>query len=214
MAFRSTRHHTISRVIAQTLQTYDRDALLFLKRWGKPRYKPPELLRDWLTCLPVRAVLLDLGCGGGQDTRYLKAAGHRVVGLDRTLSLLRFGQTRVPSATFVLADMRSLPLGAESLDGIWAAASLMHLPKTTMKDVLVKVRGCVRPGGVLAATVTYGTRSRIQERGWIPGRYFARWKKSELAGALRRAGWEILALHVVSNRERKGRWINVIARRV
>jgi hypothetical protein len=47
----------------------------------------------------------------------------------------------------------------------------------------------------------------------MPGRYFARWKKDELAQALRGAGWQVLSLRVVSNQERKGRWINVIARR-
>lgn len=214
MAVRSTPHHTISRVVAQTLETYDRDARQFLTRWGKPRYKRPLLLGEWLTLLPKRAVLLDLGCGGGQDTRYLRAMGHRVVGLDRTMPLLQFAKKRAPYVPLVLADIRVLPVRAGSLDGIWAAASLMHLPKGVAMDVLDKLHRCLRPGGVLAATVTYGTRSRILERGWIPGRYFARWRKVELARVLRRASWDIVALRVVSNQERKGRWINLIVRRV
>jgi SAM-dependent methyltransferase len=213
MAVRTTTHHTTSRVVAQTLETYDRDARLFLTRWGKPRYKRPALLVEWLTLLPKRAVLLDLGCGGGQDTRYLKAAGYRVIGLDRTLPLLRFGKKRSPFVPFILADIRSLPLRTASLDGIWAAASLMHLPKAAAVQVLMELYGRVGSGGVLAATVTYGTRSRILERGWIPGRYFARWRKSELASALRSAGWETLTLRVASNQERKGRWLNLLARR-
>jgi SAM-dependent methyltransferase len=212
MAVRTTTHHTTSRVVAQTLETYDRDARLFLTRWGKPRYKRPALLVEWLTLLPKRAVLLDLGCGGGQDTHYLKAAGYRVIGLDRTLPLLRFRKKRSPFVPLILADMRSLPLRTASLDGIWAAASLMHLPKAAAVQVLMELHGRVGSGGVLAATVTYGTRSRILERGWIPGRYFARWRKSELASALRSAGWEILTLRVVSNQERKGRWLNLLAR--
>jgi len=213
MAVRSTPHHTTSRVVAQTLEIYDRDARLFLTRWGTPRYKRPVLLDEWLTRVPTSGVLLDLGCGGGQDTRYLSAAGYRIIGLDRTRSLLQFGKACAPSVPFILADMRSLPVRTGSLDGIWAAASLVHLPKAVATEVLVKLRHCLRPGGVLAATVTYGTRSRILERGWIPGRYFARWSKAELARAVRRAGWDIVALRVVSNRERKGRWINLIARR-
>src|ERR1700682_4319687 len=102
MTIRPTPHHTTSRVVAQTLETYDRDARLFLTRWGKLRYKRPALLVEWLTLLPKRAVLLDLGCGGGQDTRYLKAAGYRVIGLDRTLPLLRFGKKRSPFVPLIL----------------------------------------------------------------------------------------------------------------
>ncbi len=214
MAVRPTPHHTTSRVVAQTLEIYDRDARLFLTRWGRPRYKRPPLLAEWLTLLPQRAVLLDLGCGGGQDTRYLKAAGYRVIGLDRTLPLLQFAQKRAPSVPLILADMRALPVRAASLGGIWAAASLMHLPKEVAMDVLVRLHRCLRPGGVLAATVTYGTRSRVQGRGWIPGRYFARWRKAELTRALHRAGWEVQMLRVATNQERKGRWINLIARTV
>jgi SAM-dependent methyltransferase len=213
MAVRPTHHHTTTRMVAQTLETYDRDARLFLARWGRPRYKRPALLAEWLAFLPAQAVLLDAGCGGGQDSRHLRSLGHRVVGLDRTFALLQFARQRAPSFPLLLADMRALPIQTRSLDGIWAAASLVHLPKAAARDVLVKLRRCLRPGGSLAATVTSGTRSRILRRGWIPGRYFARWRKGEFARALRRAGWTVVSLHVVANRERKGRWINVIARR-
>jgi SAM-dependent methyltransferase len=213
MAIRKTRYHTTSRVVAQTIETYDREVRLFLTRWGKRRYKRPALLVDWLALLPPRAVLLDLGCGGGQDARYLKAAGYCVIGLDCTLPLLRFGKTRAPSVPLVLADMRSLPVRSGSLGGIWAAASLMHLPKPAAFQVLRELHHLVGSGGLLAATVTYGTRSRILERGWIPGRYFARWRKTELANALRSTGWEIVTLRVATNQERKGRWLNLLARR-
>ena len=213
MTARRPSHHTTSQAVAQTLAVYDRDARLFLRRWGKKRYKRPVLLAEWLTLLPKRAVLLDLGCGGGQDTRYLKTRGHRVIGLDRTLPLLRFGKTCAPSVSLIQADMRHLPFRADSFDGIWAAASLMHLPKAAAMEVLGELHRRVRSGGVLAATVTYGTASGIRAGGWMPGRYFARWRKEELAGVLRRAGWEILTLQVVTNQERKGRWINLLARR-
>lgn len=210
----TTRYHITSRVVTQTLETYDREARLFLKRWGKRRYKRPPLLVEWLALMPTRGVLLDLGCGGGQDARYLKASGYNVIGLDRTLPLLRFGKTCVPSVPLVLADMRSLPVRAGSLEGIWAAASLMHLPKPTARRVLVDLGGLVRPGGLFAATVTHGVNSRLVTDGWIPGRYFARWKKDELARAVRRAGWAIIELRMVTNCERKGRWLNLLARKL
>ncbi len=213
IAVRPILHHTISGIVAQAREIYDREAGRFLTRWDRPRYRRPLLLSEWLTVLPKRAVLLDLGCGGGQDSRYLTAMGHRVVGLDRTMPLLQFAEKRAPSVPLILADMRVLPVCVGSLDGIWAAASLLHLPKAAAMNVLVKLRRCLRPGGVLAATVTCGTRSQVLTRRLMPGRYFARWRKSELAGSLRRAGWTIMVLRVVSNRERKGRWINVIAGR-
>ncbi|MBH0193172.1 MAG: class I SAM-dependent methyltransferase [Nitrospira sp.] len=212
MADRSTTHHTITYVVAQTLRTYEKDAEIFLQQWGRKKYKRPALLKEWVALLPSRAVVLDLGCGAGQDARYLASLGHRVVGLDRTTPLLRFAKGRKAALPFVQADMRALPVRTGSFDGIWAAASLMHVPKPVAQQVLKTLRDCVRPDGLLAATITHGWHSRIKTEGWMPGRYFARWKKDELAKALHRTGWQVLSLRVVSNRERKGRWINVIAR--
>jgi SAM-dependent methyltransferase len=100
-----------------------------------------------------------------------------------------------------------------SFDGLWVAASLMHLPKQDARCILADLCRLVRPGGLFAATVSYGMKSRLVTDGWVPGRYFARWRKDELARAVRRAGWTILELKVVSNRERKGRWINFIAQK-
>ena len=211
MPDRSTTHHSTTNAVTQTLLTYETDAEIFLKQWGRKKYKRPPLLKEWVALLPKRAVVLDLGCGAGQDARYLATLGHRVVGLDRTIPLLRFARQRGSSVPVVLADMRTLPVRSGSLDGIWAAASLMHVPKLVARQVLKKLRDCARPNGLLAATLTHGWHSRVKTGGWMPGRYFARWKKDELARALARAGWQVLSLRVVSNRERKGRWINVIA---
>jgi ubiquinone/menaquinone biosynthesis C-methylase UbiE len=113
----------------------------------------------------------------------------------------------------VLADLRQLPFQVAAFDGLWAAASLMHLPKPAARLVLADLYRLTRPGGLLAATVTYGTTSRLVTDGWVPGRYFARWQKDELARAVRRAGWLILELKVVTNRERKGRWLNLLAQK-
>lgn len=212
MADRSTTHHITTHAVAQTLLTYEKDAEIFLKQWGRKKYKKPPLLVEWASVLPQPARVLDLGCGAGQDARYLTKLGHQVIGLDRTMPLLRFARRRSASVPFVLADMRTLPVRSGSLDGVWAAASLIHVPKSVARQVLRKLRDCVQPDGLLAATVTYGLRSRVKEGGWMPGRYFARWKKDELARVLARAGWQVLSIRVVSNQERKGRWINVIAR--
>ncbi|MBH0199457.1 MAG: methyltransferase domain-containing protein [Nitrospira sp.] len=213
MADRSTTHHTITHVVAQTLRIYEKHAEIFLQQWGRKKYKRPALLKEWVALLPSRAVVLDLGCGAGQDTRYLATLGHRVVGLDRTMPLLRFARRRSASVPFVLADMRALPIRVSALDGIWAAASLIHLPKKTVPSVFAALHRLVKPEGLLGGTFTFGSNSRIKQGGWMAGRYFARWKKDELARALARAGWQVLSIRVVTNQERKGRWINVIARR-
>jgi ubiquinone/menaquinone biosynthesis C-methylase UbiE len=136
-----------------------------------------------------------------------------VVALDLCWPLLRYARRRSPALRLVRADLRRLPLAPEIFDGVWAAASLIHLPKSQVPAALRALRGVVRPGGLLGATFAHGGRSGYVRSGWIPGRFIARWRKAELARAVSRAGWHILCLETVTNRERKGRWVNLLARR-
>lgn len=207
------RHHTTSQIVAPTIQIYEQGAATFLKRWGSRRKRPPALLLDSLARLPKQSSILDLGCGGGQDARFIHGKGFRVIGMDLTTAFLRAAQGTAPSVPLVLADMRDVPFRDESFDAVWAAACLMHLPKPDAALVLKRLSRIVRSGGLLAATVTYGTQSCILTDGWMPGRYFARWQKAELARVVEQSGWKIDLLRFVSNQERKGRWLNLIARR-
>ena len=206
-------HDNTTQCVLQTIDAYERSAKECIARWDKRRHRRPPLLVEWLQYLPAGASLLDLGCGGGQDAGDLARRGYRIVGVDRTSALLSAGRRRYRSLPLVCADLRDLPFQAMSFDGLWAAASLMHLPKSEARQILADLYRLIRPGGLLAATVTYGTKSRLVTDGWVPGRYFARWRKDELARAVRRAGWTILELNVVTNRERKGRWVNLLARK-
>jgi SAM-dependent methyltransferase len=209
----SLAHDNTTQLVLQTIDAYERSAVECVARWNRRRHRRPPLLVEWIKYLPPDARLLDLGCGGGQDAGDLGQRGYRVVGVDRTSALLLAGRRRHPVLALVRADLRQLPFQAMSFDGLWAAASLMHLPKPAARRLLTDLYRLIRPGGLLAATVTQGAQSRLVTDGWVPGRYFARWRKEELARAVRRAGWKILELRVVTNRERKGRWLNLLAQR-
>jgi len=206
-------HDSTTQVVLQTIDAYERSAKECVARWNKRRHRRSPLLAEWLTCLPIDAKLLDLGCGAGQDAGDLDRRGYRVVGADRSSSLLSLGRRRFRALPLVRADLRQLPFRVKSFDGLWAAASLIHLPKPVARRVLTDLSKFIRPGGLLAATMTYGVKSRIVTNGWVPGRYFARWKKDELSRAVGRAGWNILQLQIITNRERRGRWLHVLAQK-
>jgi SAM-dependent methyltransferase len=196
-------HDNTTQLVLQTIDAYERSAKECVARWNRRRHRRPPLLVEWLQCFPTGARLLDLGCGGGKDADDLDRRGYRVVGLDRTSALLLMGRRRYPLLPLIRADLRYLPFQAMSFDGLWAAASLMHLPKPEARRILADLCKLVRPG----------VKSRLVTDGWVPGRYFARWKKEELARAVRGAGWTILELKIITNRERKGRWLNLLAQK-
>ena len=197
----------------RTAGAYAARAKTFVRHWGRRSDRQPRLLRDSLRTCRRDAAFLDLGSGAGQDIRSLRRKRYRVVGLDLTWPLLAYARRRSRRAPLVQGDMRSLPFRSEVFDGIWAAASLIHLPKSAVRTTLRDLHGLVLPGGVLAATFVQGRSSGFLRAGWIPGRFFSRWRKAELESAVRQAGWAIISLKTVANRERKGRWLNLLARR-
>lgn len=209
-----TRRPALPAPIADpTRRVYEEAAAICLRRWDRRSYRRPPLLQALLRELPRRARILDLGCGPGQDARRLRAGGHRVVGLDFSRSFLAHARRKSRGLPLVQADLRRLPFHAPAFDAVWAAASLVHLPKAAMRPCLRSLHELVGPGGWLAATLAQGRRTGPLTGGWLPGRFFARWRKPELAAALAAAGWQVAAVQVVTNRERKGRWLVLLARR-
>lgn len=112
-----------------------------------------------------------------------------------------------------MADFGALPFRPGSFFGVWAAASLIHLSKKEFKRSLSEITEMIVEEGILAATLSHGRGSGYLHDGWIPGRYFSFWHRDELAGQVMEAGLKIISLKTVSNRERKGRWLNLIAQR-
>ncbi|MGH7254559.1 MAG: class I SAM-dependent methyltransferase [Nitrospirales bacterium] len=195
------------------MRAYTTHLAPYLRQWSRRRYRQPKHLRSLLATLPPDARVLDLGSGPGQDARFLRRQGYTVVGVDLTWAMLRHARRRSRRLFLVQADLRNLPFRSDHpFEAVWAAASLIHLPKRALPAVLRAFRRIVGPAGTLGATLLHGRGAGYLRAGWIPDRYCSRWHKAELARAVRQAKWEILSLTTVANRERKGRWLNLLAR--
>ena len=98
-------------------------------------------------------VVLDAGCGTGRALPALRAAAGAdgtVIGLDITPEMLAEARHRGRAgfATLLLGDARRLPLADDSVDDVFAAGLVMHLPDLTAG--LTELARVVRPGGRLA----------------------------------------------------------------
>ena len=110
--------------------------------------------------------ILDFGCGPGRDLCALRERGHVPIGLDGTATFV--AMAREYSACEVWQqDFLSLDLPAARFDGIFANASLQHVPTAALPRVLRELRAALRPRGVLFASIPRGS----DEEGWSRGRY-------------------------------------------
>jgi SAM-dependent methyltransferase len=111
-------------------------------------------------------VILDLGCGPGRDLCRFKALGHEAVGLDGSGEFVGIARTKT-DCEVLHQDFLTLDLPFAHFDGIFANASLFHVPISQLARVLGDLAATLNPGGVLLCSNPRGHN----EEGWADGRY-------------------------------------------
>jgi SAM-dependent methyltransferase len=110
-------------------------------------------LNRWLPLLRERAgagLVLEIGCGHGDDTAALAGAGLRVHAFDLSRVAVGIAKVRVPSATVECRDTRQpFPDGARELGVIVASLSLHYFSWSETQTIVQRIRSALRPGGIL-----------------------------------------------------------------
>jgi ubiquinone/menaquinone biosynthesis C-methylase UbiE len=167
-------------------RAWERVAETYARR-RDPTGSDAALIDDLLAGLPPDPLVLDVGCGDGARTLSNLPPGS--VGLDFSARGLALAAERVPDATLLLADMRSIPLADDSVDGITAYHAVFHVPRAEQPAVYREFARVLRPGGVLLMTLP-GGRFETVRRGWMGGEmFFSAPGRSETLAALREAGF-------------------------
>lgn len=103
--------------------------------------------------LPQRARILDLGCGAGTYVRLLHKSGHRVVGLDYSLTSLgrAVGADPGTAGRYVNAEAYALPFPSRVFDGVVCVGVFQALLEPTR--ALDEIARVLVPGGILLVEV-------------------------------------------------------------
>lgn len=110
----------------------------------------PLIELDQATLAPLIArhasgAALDAACGTGRWSKFLAERGFAVIGVDESPEMLERATSKLPSVDFRRADVRSLPVGSESLDLVVCSLALTHLPE--LDNVMAEFARVLRPGG-------------------------------------------------------------------
>ena len=164
-------------IASTTLADYDSNAAGFFAgtRDHDVSQNIDALLRAITT--PAPFTILDLGCGPGRDLATFTRLGHVAVGLDGAAEFVAMARA-FSGCTVWHQSFLHLDLPAAHFDGVFANASLFHVPRAMLPTVLAQLCATLKPGGVLFSSNPRGDN----QEGWSGGRYgsyhdYASWKR-------------------------------------
>lgn len=180
------RTEQLDEIESITLSHYNNNAEAFW--YGTKDHDVTQNYAAFLAPFPKDKILdiLDLGCGPGRDVSYFQSLGHRPVGLDGSEMFCnmarRYTQCQVLQQKFL-----SLKLPSHAFDGIFANASLFHVPRQELPRVLDDLHAALRSGGIL-----FLSNPRGNDEGWSGQRYghYMQFDTSKLF--LEKAGFEVI----------------------
>jgi SAM-dependent methyltransferase len=181
-----------------TRESYDRVSGEYASRLAdeldhKPfdRERLDELATRWSGAGPV----VDLGCGPGQIAGYLHARGVDASGIDLSPGMIERARALFPTIEFRVGDMRALDLDDESLAGITAFYSIIHIPRDEVPGVLGELHRVLEPKGLLFLAFHLGNKvEHLDEWFDLPVSVdFCFYEREEMEAWVRDAGFEIEA---------------------
>ena len=125
-----------------TIAFYQARAPHYVLKFGQAH---SHQLDGFLDRLPPGARVLELGCGGGQDSARMAARGFRIDATDGTPAMVAKANERWNVGARVMA-FHELEAEAE-YDAVWAHASLLHCPRAELPGVLARIHRALTPGG-------------------------------------------------------------------
>ena len=191
-----------------TLEYYDQNAEQFFKTTADVDFT--ETQDRFLRYLEPGSRILDLGCGSGRDTRYFLEKGYQVDATDGSAEICRLASeyTGIPVKQMLFSELDAV----SEYDGIWACASILHLPEEELRDVMHRIGTALKEDGVFYTSFKYGDFA-----GERNGRYFRDFTEESFREFLTdfhefRMTDQWITSDVRPNRGEE-RWLNVLLRR-
>lgn len=125
-----------------------------------------NLYSEFLNSIPKGGDILDLGCGSGRDSKAFLQRGYKVTAVDGSMELAR-SASKVIGQEVLVSKFEELSL-VDKYDGIWACASILHVDRRNIVDVIKNVSSNLKRNGIFYMSFKYGKDEYIDEK----GRYF------------------------------------------
>lgn len=155
--------------------------------------------------------ILDLGCGSGRDALYFKKLGFDVTAIDGSEEMCKLAREYTGLDVKCLNFNKLRTIGY--YDGIWASASLLHVDRRFLINVLIKVKDALKQNGYVYIAMKNGSGDEITP----DGRYYNYLTKDEFLTIAARANLDMVDFYSsksVSNPEETKYWNSFILKKM
>ena len=163
-----------------------------------------ENYAKFLKYLSEGSYILDAGCGSGRDSKFFLSSGYKVKAIDASEELCALASNYIGQE---VENIRFKDINFDEVfDGIWANASLLHVHKDEISEVIQKMRKALKEHGIFYASFKYGNTERIQGP-----RYYNDLDENSIKQLF--SDFNILELWLSDDAipGRTERWVNIIA---
>ncbi|MFH1726860.1 MAG: class I SAM-dependent methyltransferase [Pseudomonadota bacterium] len=162
--------------------------------------------REFLKYIPKGGYILDVGCGSGRDSKAFLDKGYKISAFDVSEEMVKMAN----KLTGVRIDLRAFNEVDEKniYDGIWACASLLHVPHNELSAIMLKLLNALKSGGAAYVSFKHGTQERVKD-----GRIFTDLNEqgmTSLAESLPSVTIKKLWLTDDRRPDRQEKWLNAI----
>lgn len=153
--------------------------------------------------------ILDAGCGSGRDAKAFLDAGYQVTAMDASVKICEEAEKLFNKPVLCLSFEELI--FEQEFDGIWACASLLHVSRNKIDDVLKHLWNALKKDGVFYASFKYGGGERV-----VKERFFCDYNEVTLKKLMLKNDFcieDIFMTQDVREDRKMERWINVLARK-
>lgn len=131
----------------QTIRTYNKSAKALAEKFDGIGARIADIEETFAPLNKEQPAVLEIGCGNGRDAMEILRRTNQYLGIDISDELIKLAKEKNPNGTFIVADIEHYQL-PENLDAIFAFASLIHVPKESLKKILADGLKALNAGGV------------------------------------------------------------------
>lgn len=199
----------VSNKLDNTIKYYNTNAESFVQSTISVDFA--ETQHRFISKLDQGMYILDFGCGSGRDTKYFLEQGFKVDAIDGSEELCKIASeyTGINVRQMYFEELNE----TEKYDGIWACSSILHLPKSELKDVIIKMAHSLKSNGII-----YTSFKNSDFEGERNGRYFTDFTLESFMEYMSDINELQIEEHWITGDVRPGRgeekWLNLILRKM